>query len=271
MVGTTTIRFGGMFSSGDEAYSGSRKEDNPSSLVDIEWDRQVWTLDLYHQASARIGFGLTFPYMEQDVDNNTTGAEEHDAGITDISGYLLFAPWEEEGEHVDEFLSPHNISFLVGLSLPTGNEQNGNAPALHFGQLGSGSIDARVGVLYNAPVGDGFRAFAGMTLLMDGGPDTARFRNGVLTDMRIGASYQPAPWASVFVTFNFIVREKNLSAGSALSESGGTWWFVEIGGSITPHGGWFVDVSVAIPIYRNVDGTQPVTDEIITAGAGYRF
>lgn len=205
------------------------------------------------------------------MQNDRTGADTHDSGFGDVQGYLLWAPWETSADHKEEFLSRHNLSFLFGLSLPTGDERNGDAPALHFNQTGSGSIDTRIGALYNAPISGPMRVYSGLSFLIDGGSDTSRFRNGTLTDFRIGGSYAPSEIGSVFLSIDWINRRRNLSAGNELGDSGGTWTFLEVGGTLTPWRRSFIDAAVAIPIYRNVHHTQPVSDEVFSLGFGWKW
>lgn len=266
------VRLGFNLASGDTAYKGGDESPSPGSSSDIDWSRSVYTLEFHHQLNSSFGFGGTVPFYDMEVFNRQKGTEDQKSAFGDIGFYAVWAPWEATEPHdPDGFFSLHNLSLLAGLSVPTGNERKGDAPANHFNQLSSGSIDVRLGATYNGSVADGFCLFVGTSLLVDGGSDSSGFRNGTIYDFRIGGSYAPVDFASVFVDLDVLIRERNYQSGSELGSSGGSWGFLELGATVTPGKGFFVEGSVAIPIYRRVNLEQPVSDAMWSLGVGVQF
>lgn len=271
-----------MFQSTDTEGAGDPEVKDKAANID--WKRQVVTLDLYHQLSAQVGIGGTIPYYEVDVERVDTGTEDDGSGVGDLGIYLSLAPFESNEPHdPDGFFSLHNLTLLAGLTIPTGDELKGDAPSQHFDQLSSGSFDLRLGLTYNGRISDPFRSFFSASMLVDTGSDVSGFRNGNLYDFRLGASYDPWKPISFFADLDFVVRERNLQqrvtqSGASypisvleLGSSGGTWWFLELGASVSPGAGFFVDLAVSIPIYHNVNGSQPGVDPVWLLGAGYSF
>jgi len=265
-LGVTTTSDGGV-------AKGTKDAPEPVPLVqDIDFRRTVAMVELHYQASARVGIGLSLPRLHMDTENNQTGVESTDQGWMDLGAWLLWFPWEEEGEHPPhEFLSLHNLSFSFGITLPTGDELIGSTPALHFSQLGSGSIDVRVGAACNAPVSGTVRLFAGTDAVFDAEGDTGGFRSGTTYDWRIGATWTPLPWLCAMLSFDAIYKEPSLLDQVELVESGGTWWFVTPGAVVRAWPGVVFDVAVAIPVYRRVHSVQTFTDNVWTFGMTFSW
>jgi hypothetical protein len=218
-----------------------------------------------------VGLGIGLPYYEQDIENNVTGQDAHASGFGDLGTYLLWSPWESEAPRTDGFLSPRHVSLMAGVSLPTGDELEGEVPALHGYHLGSGSLEFKLSARYDAPAGEGFRVSASGTLTVDAGPDASNFRYGNGYDFQAGGAWSPASWISLVGAVDAVVREHDRLNTIQLADTGGTWWFGILGVAVAPVSGVAVELSVALPFYWNVNGTQPVSDEVWSAGLRYEF
>ncbi len=265
----TTARVGILVVGGDRAFTGLNEDLNPTASADIEWRRVVFTLELYHQFTANVGAAAVLPYYEQDVHNRTTGTDNHVAGIGDVAAYLLWSPWAT-ADTPKEMFHPGNVLFSVGLSLPTGDELAGELPGLHSYHLGSGSLEFKLGARYQGWINEQFALFAGTATVIDEGANSIGFRYGTSVEFYLGAAYTLEVF-STYVAFDAINRDKDRIGPVDLDNSGGTWWFVELGAAVSPTQGVTFESSLAFPIYIKVNGTQPVADLAWSLGARYRF
>lgn len=271
-VGRTTLRLGVQAVEGDRAFKETEEITNPPATADIDWSRQVHVLEVFHQLSAQVGLGAALPYYDQDIDNNVTEIDQHASGFGDLGGYVLWTPWETPEAHApDPFLSLHNVSLMAGLSIPTGDELEGEVPALHGYHLGSGSIETKLSLRYDGRAGADLLLFASATMTVDAGPDASNFRYGNGYDFQVGVSAGPIDRLRLLGAVDAIVREKDRLNTIELDDTGGTWWFGVLGAAVTPVDGVTIELSVAIPFYWNVNGTQPVSDEVWSAGIRYDF
>ena len=272
----TTGRFGWAFTEVERAFDQDGEADfaNPRATANIEGDRTALALDVYHQISPQIGVGATIPYLLTETRHKFLGTSTDSSGVGDASVYAFWSPFETTEEHdPDPFFSLHNLGFIGGLSFPTGDEGNADRPALHFGQLGSGSIDARFGIAYNGAITEELRAYVSAGVLIDGGEDSFDFRNGNLFDARLGVSWTPCEWFTGHLGTTWLSRDQNTFNGVDLAESGASFGFIEPGFTIRPipDEGLFFDFGVSIPIYRFTNEGQPVSEEVYSVGVGWTF
>jgi hypothetical protein len=269
--GETTVRIAYQELSGNQAYKGSHLIHPAPVQADVEWKRQIVSLEAFHQFSRTFGAGIGFPYYEQDVDNRTTGVNSHASGWGDLSLYTLWTPWNTEEPPIGSLLSPAHLTIYGGLSLPTGNPLEGEIPGLHNYHLGSGSVEFKLGVRYWADPTDFLRVFAAAITVIDGGPDPSGFVYGNSYEGDLGISVSPIADLWAYAEWIAIVRSKDRQGVLTLADTGGTWWFAELGVGARVYGRLSLEGSVSIPVYRNVNGTQPVSGPIYTAGLRYRF
>jgi hypothetical protein len=230
----------------------------------------VYAVELFHQFTWNLGAGVTVPFYEQEVENRATGTTTRASGIGDVAAYLVWSPWCD-GTSPKEFLHPAGVAFAAGLSLPTGDELEGELPGLHSYHLGSGSLEFKFSARYQGWLSESFSLFAGTSTIIDEGANSIGFRYGTSAEFFVGASYAHEEVAAAYVTFDAVHRDHDRIGPLELQDSGGTWWFVEIGVSVTPASGWMIEASVSIPVYSNVHGTQPVADLAAAIGLRYRF
>jgi len=268
--GDTTFRLGFQFTSGDEAFKGTRPVKNPPAQADIEWSRQLVSLELYHQASEKVGVGVALPYYEQDSDNRVTGATNHEAGIGDIAGYVLWSPWAR-AEAERRLFDSANVTFLVGLSLPTGDDLAGELPGLHSYHLGSGSEEYKLGARYVGWAAESVTVFAGAVGIIDGGDNRAGFRYGNSYDLYAGAGVQLSEALSAWFSVDVIERYRDSIGSFELPDSGGMWWFGELGAAARVGGGVTVEAIFDVPLYVKVHGIQPVAAFIASLGLRASF
>jgi hypothetical protein len=255
---------------GDRAFDGSREDSTPPPPADIDYRRVVLALELYHQLSPQVGAGALVPYFEQDADNDSTGSESHDSGIGDMAVYALWSPWAKENSP-KELWSAANVSFSVGISFPTGEELAGELPGLHNYHLGSGSLEFKFGARYVGWAADAWPLFGAVTAVIDEGANRIGFRYGNSYDFALGTAVSVSERISVWVLGDAVVREEDMIGPIDLADSGGTWWYLELGAAVVPASGLALDWAVDWLVYRNVNGTQPVVDVVGSVGVRHSF
>lgn len=269
-AGDTTIRAGFQYTFGDRAFDGDRELLNPPAQADIDYARQLWTLEIYTQVSTQVGIGVALPYYEQDVKNRALGTSNHEAGIGDIAGYVMWSPWAREDAE-RRLLGAEGVTWLLGVSLPTGDDLAGELPGLHSYHLGSGSAEFKIGGRYLGWATEELQVFVGAVAIIDGGENRTGFKYGNSTDIYFGAGYRFHESISAWASIDVITREKDTVGTLEIDDSGGIAWYLEVGlaGRITP--AWAVEAAVDIPIFMKVHGIQPVPTAIVGVGVRYRF
>jgi hypothetical protein len=172
---------------------------------------------------------------------------------------------------VDDFWSPHNLSIIAGLSVPTGSELAGEIPALHNYHLGAGALQFKGSARYDGHLSDSLLLFGSATVTIDGGPNTIGFRYGNGYDFQLGAAYAPLDVLRVVAAIDPVVRDKDKLSTITLPDSGGTWWFATVGVLFSPVKNVWIEPSVSIPVYWRVNGVQPISREVWSIGLRYRF
>lgn len=272
-IGTVTCRFSLSTTVDDGVGEGFGKADRPLNLLpDIDFRRTVITAELHYQASAQLGMGFSVPYLDLETENNQTGKERHDGGFMDPSLYVVWSPWELSEEHGDDpFFSLHNLSLLVGLTLPMADEDPGDAPAVRDAQLGSGSAAPRVGIGYRGTVTGWLCLFASFDFTFYVHGDNTDFERGDVYTWRAGASVTPASFIAGYVLFEATYTRRSTLEEMTLLESGGTYWFVTPGVVVNPFGRFYLDASVAFPVRHHVHEQATLTGITWTIGTSYQF
>jgi hypothetical protein len=271
-VGLTTLRIGNQYVGGDGVFKGSRRDETPPATSDVDWHRWVTSLEVYHQFTAKIGGGIGLPIYDQVIHNNVSGQDSRGHGIGDTLFYAFWTPWEEDGPRQgDELWDLRNISLMGGMSVPTGNELEGEIPALHNYHLGSGSVEFKFAARYDAWVSPSLRFFTELTMTVDGGPDTIGFRYGNGYGFQAGVNVGIVQGLRAIGSFDAVVRDHDKLNTIELPDTGGTWTFGILGLLWSPFSRFWVEPQVAFPIYWNVNGIQPVSDRVYTLGVRYQF
>ncbi|HEV8325195.1 MAG TPA: hypothetical protein VG389_26500 [Myxococcota bacterium] len=261
------------FATGHKAYAGSVVDPNPLDITNISWTRHDLTLSFEHAFGDHVRLGGTLPFSMIRVHNNAWMSDVKTNGfqLGDIGAYAVFQPWESTDPLGHHFFDPHNLQLLFGMTFPTGDERAGSLPGLHFLQLGSGSIDPRFGVGYSGRLGRFFGLYGDVGLRLDGGADSSGYRSGNIYTARVGAMFTPIKYVSIAVSNELVVRNINYQSGGVAAESGGVWDFFVPRVLIAPFGGFFIDASAGIPVWRHVFLQQPVAAFNASVAVGYYF
>ena len=182
---------------------------------------------------------------------------------------MTWSPWVHEGER--RLLDSGNFALMIGTTIPTGDDLAGEVPGLHTYHIGSGSPEYKFSLRYTGWLADDWALFAAAAAVVDGGVNRTGFIYGKSYDVLLGASWTPLGALSVWLAGDFVSREKDHFSGTDIADSGGVWWYLEIGAAVDAGRGLGFDASFDLPVWIRVNGSQPVADWILTAGLRYRF
>jgi hypothetical protein len=216
--------------------------------------------------------GFVLPHVQVEVDDLAGGTSGEDAGFTDFRAYLLWSPWAPDEPALAPFLSEQNLHFAVGLSLPTAEDRPSSPPVDRDGQLGSGSVDFRIGITYWGYLTPEWCAFASGSLIVDTGYDLAGYRNSPSYSLRAGAGWMPLPQLQLYASFRVNFSDKNFSEpepDGIDADSGGTFWYFAPSVVVKPVDRLILDAALSLPLFHDVNGSQVLPGITIVFGISY--
>ncbi|MBI2930019.1 MAG: hypothetical protein HYY16_00080 [Planctomycetes bacterium] len=255
-------------------FEGTHEIDNPN---DIRAERALLIAELDVQVSEHVRLDFVIPYTFAEFHTVVGGnpTEFDRSGLSDVSGTLVWTPWGD-GLDLEEFLSPWNVSFAFGVKAPNGrvsNDGTNDTPA----KLGSGSTDFTFGAAYCGRLSRDWELFASAFVTLNGPerePETAtgqRVVNGDLWRTRLGTTVRALPWLTASVSVDAEVRGRNRLDDVVLPQSGGTIWSVTPGLSVDIGAGAWLFAGVSVPVRRDVNNSQLVSNETWTFGVSWLF
>lgn len=236
---------------------------------DVMTSFQVETLHLGWQVLDGVDLNLLLPRVE--VHNEARGQEDVDIeGLGDVSVFIDWGPWRRKRERL---LDASGLSILVGLKFPTGEEGDSVAPGAtppSLLQLGTGTFDPLLGVQYNGRAGN-LTLFHRSSVQIAGGESSAGLRPATVLQTGTGVAYELFGRVTPSVAVEGIFRDKDVLDGDTIDNTGSSLWAVTPGLSIRIVDRLYLDGSVRIPVYHNVDRTQLVPGELWTVGVSWSF
>jgi hypothetical protein len=258
----------------DGPGKGTGEPDPVPADVDKEYRRIVTTLEFFHQASCKLGFGIVLPHLQVEVDDLAGGTSGEDAGFHDVRGYLLWSPWAPEEPEIPPLLSERNLHFQLGISLPTAPDRVSSDPVEKDGQLGSGSVDFRLSATYWGYVTPEWCVFASTGVVLDTGYDLSGYRNSPSYSLRLGGGWLPIPEAQLYLSFRTNYSGRNFSEpepDGIDADSGGVFWYLMPGAVFKPTEQVLIDVSGSFPLYHRVHGSQVLPGITWTIGVSFKW
>lgn len=258
----------------DRIFEGTREDDNYN---DLKGGRTQVLLELDLQLSTHVRLDLVLPYQFGTFDTivGITPTTFDRDGAQDVSGTFVWTPWGE-GPCTDELWSLSNVLLCAGIKLPTGhvsNDGTDDAPV----KLGTGSTDFILGAAYGMkalPTLDLYASFFATVNGPEREPETPFSQfivSGNQYRARAGANWQAAEWLSVALSVEADVRDRTRINGTTFAVSGGTTWSVSAGASTRVTDGVYLFASVGMPVHRDVNGRQIVTNETWSFGFSWWF
>jgi len=168
----------------------------------------------------------------------------------------------------------NDLRWLMGLKLPTGDEAEAPAPGLvppSLLQLGTGTIDPLLGVIWDGGDGDGFEPYADFTAMLPFEDSDAGLQPGQTFTARAGGYWQNSTPFTPGVQLEMVRREEDRLSGAYLDNTGGTLWTLIPSMQFPLGGGASARLSLRLPLEQDVSGTQLVPGQGVVLEAGWVF
>lgn len=253
----------------DELYRGRRRATNTggeSTTFRQETLRATW------RALDTLDVDLVVPRIE--IHNEGRGRRDIDLeGLGDLSLSAIWGPWRRPPavDDPEDLFDIRGVSFLAGLKFPTGEEGDRPAPGAtppSLLQLGTGTYDPLVGVLYRGRAGE-LTLFHSTSAQVSGGASKVGLRSGNVLQTATGIEYEISSRIRPRLALEGMFRDKDVLNGSRIDNTGSSLWFVTPGVQVRLTDRVFLDASIRIPVYRNVDRTQLVPGSLWTVGLSW--
>jgi hypothetical protein len=166
------------------------------------------------------------------------------------------------------------VGLVLGLKLPTGKTDvtNGEGePAERSLQPGTGTTDPLVGAYYQIQLparGLSFFAQGAYAAPLNSYDD---YRPGERFTLDLGTRYQANPRLALLLQLNALWRGRDSGAQAEPDDSGGQYYFISPGVSVSVSRNVQLFVLAQLPIYQYVNGVQLTADWGATGGVGVRF
>lgn len=214
------------------------------------------------------------PYLDKTL--KTSGVERGDNGLGDSTLLVRYQVFQLDHSSPRETFRGQ---LLGGLKFPTGEDDHRD----RFGrlpqppQLGSGSYDPEVGGVFTW---QRLRWQADFDLVYKINTEANDFQFGNTLAHDAALEYRLWPWrlsdrgVPSFVygvlELNGVWADRSESRGHDVAGSGGYTLFVSPGVQYVTQR-WVAEISVQLPAIQNLNGRQPETDYILTAGFRIQF
>lgn len=144
--GTRFMHMDGLQDGTDEVGVGESLDD--WMMVPTKMDMWMGHVALGYSFTDDFFLGAMFMYMKKDMDMRNRAGERTDMVSEGPADTMLLTKYRFFAD--DPFIPEHEVSALVGLSVPTGsiNERDNGSLLPYSMQLGTGTVDPIVGVLY---------------------------------------------------------------------------------------------------------------------------
>lgn len=203
---------------------------------------------------------VLIPRVEIHKRTISTGARTDLQGLGDVTLY---------GEY-----GGADLRWLVGLSLPTGEEAESPGPGLvppSLLQLGTGTIDPILGVIWNGGDGVGMDPYFDLLAVLPFDDSDAGLQVGQTFSARVGAIWNLDRPITPGVQIEALRREQDRLNGSYLGGTGGTLWTLVPSLQFPLGGGASARIAWRLPLDQDVNGMQLVPGEGIVIEAGWVF
>lgn len=167
-----------------------------------------------------------------------------------------------------------DFRWLVGLSLPTGDEAESPAPGLvppSLLQLGTGTIDPIFGMIWDGGDGVGMDPYFDVLAVLPFQDSDAGLQPGQSFSARAGAIWNLDSPLTPGVQIEALRRDEDRLNGSYLDNTGGTLWTFIPSLQFPLGGGASARVAWRLPLDQDVSGMQLVPGDGFVAEVGWVF
>jgi hypothetical protein len=252
---------------GDKLRQGEQRVGDPLAAHEVETRT---TLALQYGLRNNLQLGIALPYVGHE--RAGIGFEQDADGVGDLNllGKWRFYRWDAPGEAL-------NVAVLTELSLPTGDDDaavNGVRlePEL---QPGSGGVDPAVGL--GGTYEPGRWRFNAATLYRfhtDTDGDDTRLGDELVAELAVGNRFWLEPYPGPFMRADIPLRyywEDESRQSGPLDDTGGERATVGLNVAFRPRPSLDFQLSVELPVWQRVNGTQLGDDWGLDFTFGYRF
>lgn len=258
----------------DRVFRGTRETED---LLEREGSRALAVLEFNVQVSAAVRLDFGLPVQDGEYDTTVAGSPTtfRRRGIGDISGWAVWSPWGGEPDR-ESFLSTSNVSFALGLKLPTGRVSNDGTLDTPV-KLGTGSVDFMLGAAWSGAAFERFEMFASLFVTINGpegepeAPGGAFLSAGDIWTAKLGAAWRATDWLRLSISLDVEKRGRSRLDGSTLDASGGTIIALSPGLSVRLSQEIWLMLGVSVPVHRDVNDEQLVAEETWSAGVSWWF
>jgi hypothetical protein len=203
---------------------------------------------------------VVIPRVEIHKRTISTGARLDLQGLGDVAVY---------GEY-----GGSDLRWLVGLSLPTGDEAESPGSGIvppSLLQLGTGTIDPIIGLVWSRGDGAGMDTYFDLLAVLPFDDSDAGLQVGQSFSARAGAIWNLSSPITPGLQVEALRREQDRLNGSYLGGTGGTLWTLVPSLQFPLGGGASARIAWRLPLDQDVNGTQLVPGQGIVIEAGWVF
>ena len=271
--GETLYEGGFLLTNGFDVGREERLRRGEASVADPSASHELelrTTLALQYGLRNNIQLGIALPYVAHEEAG--IGFEDRAEGVGDVSllGKWRFYRWDAPGRAL-------NVSLLAELSVPTG-EDDATSNGLRLEpelQPGSGGLDPAIGFgLTHEPERWRFNAAFLYRLRTDSDDDGWRLGDELISELAVGNRFWLMPYPGPFMRADLAVRyywQDESRADGPVPDSGGERATVGLNWAFRPRPALDFQVSVELPFWQDVNGTQLGSDWDAHFTIGYRF
>lgn len=165
-------------------------------------------------------------------------------------------------------------SWLVGLSLPTGDEAESPAPGVvppSLLQLGTGTWDPMLGAAWNGADGEGFEPFVDALAIVPFDDSDAGLQVGRTWIARAGGQWLVDGYFRPGLQLEYLYREEDRLNSDPLANSGGALWTLVPSVQFPVHEQARVRIAWRLPVDQDLNGTQVGPGDGFVVEAGWIF
>lgn len=240
-----SVSFGYSATKSNGIYRGSEEVTN---TLGMETEFEQWALSAQYIQNHRHRWNLTLPHIQVEQRNNS-GVLSRASGIGDTMLTHIWQPWDGEA-----------WGLLIGLEFPTGEELDAPAggvvpPSLI--QLGSGTWDPILGVLWSGSIADSWSHSARVVAVLPIGESDAELNPGNLLQVYYNLSWQAHSNVTLSMGLEGVHRTEDWLQSSQLIDTGSTVYALRPGAHFVVQDLSFF-AGVRLPIAYDVNDTQMV-------------
>jgi len=263
----TRVSLTQLFQYKDGLLSGSDSVADPD---DRRFQESRTVLGVNHGIARGWSVSALLPFVSREA--RSVAGTDRSSGVGDLAVVL-----KNSFYRVDWDRSAWHTAWLAGVEAPTGvtDEREGGVRLAPSMQPGSGSWDPFVGLASTLDL-DLWR-FDAVALYEDDGEGSQDHDPGERLRLSLSGKYRwlhevyPGPTASSTVGLEWSHQARARSGGALVGDSGGDALLLKLSTGWHPRPDLDLGISLKLPLYEDVNGTQLGLDSAVQLSLGWRF